>query len=58
MQVHWKGTLGEQAVEAAEGQGSLTVSYVDSSFGYHHVYMLITTTISLVALAPQTLWQA
>ena len=39
-----------------EGQGSLTVSYVDWSYGYHHVYMLITITISLAALAPQTLW--
>jgi len=41
---------------AQEGQGSLTVSYVDSSFGYHHVYMLITITISLAALALQTHW--
>ena len=54
---HQAGSLGaieecwEDARCRSEGQGSLTVSYVDSSFGYHHVYMLITITISLVALA-------
>jgi len=48
----------EDARSRSEGQGSLTVSYVDSSFGYHHVYMLITITISLAALAPQTHWPA
>ena len=46
----------ENARCRSEGQRSLII-YVDWSFGYH-VYMLITITISLAALAPQTHWPA